>query len=471
MNSLLNNMKLSGFTFLSRIISGSIVYIILARLMSVNDFGLLTFGTSLAGLLAVVAEFGFSLMAQRDIPQNKFNFNEYVFNTFIHKIVFSIVTITGGIIYLNLLYNGENYIVGLIFVFNAIVTSNIMYLFSVFRAKNVFVIESWISMLYAIFSIVIVVFYHYFDLQVLFVAYSLLIVRILQMIILSILLIRKFNIKAVFNLEINKYLFKNSFSFGAHFIIGVFYFSIDNQMLAYFSGNDALAIYQSMFKIVMILLAVNSLFETVFFPYLSSKFGENNLEFLNISNLINKAILILGLTIFLMFNIFIKDIVEFLYSEDYLIGLTIAYPLSLVLLFRIFTTVYSVLLTISNHQNMRVITVAVTLIVNIVLNFIFIPKYGFVGAAWVSAITHIIMFILYVSFAKKYILSFLIDFKTIFLNIVVLFIFTYINFFNIHVGYLESFLMIITYSLFLFGLIVNRDERVQLKRLITGSYY
>jgi peptidoglycan biosynthesis protein MviN/MurJ (putative lipid II flippase) len=38
MSSLANNIGLSIFTFLSRIVSGSIVYIILARLMSVNDF-------------------------------------------------------------------------------------------------------------------------------------------------------------------------------------------------------------------------------------------------------------------------------------------------------------------------------------------------------------------------------------------------------------------------------------------------
>ena len=38
MSSLANNIGLSIFTFLSRIVSGSVVYIILARFMSVNDF-------------------------------------------------------------------------------------------------------------------------------------------------------------------------------------------------------------------------------------------------------------------------------------------------------------------------------------------------------------------------------------------------------------------------------------------------
>ena len=78
MSSLANNIGLSIFTLLNRVISGSVVYIVLTRLMSLNDFGVLSFGTTLAGLLIVVAEFGFSLMAQRDIPQKRFDFKDYI---------------------------------------------------------------------------------------------------------------------------------------------------------------------------------------------------------------------------------------------------------------------------------------------------------------------------------------------------------------------------------------------------------
>lgn len=438
--------------------------------MSVNDFGVLTFGTTLAGLLAVVAEFGFSLMAQKDIPQNKFNFNDYVFNTFIQKIGFSTITLIGGIIYLSLLYDGDNYSVGIIFVINAIITSQIMYFFSVFRSKNMFVIESWLSVIYAVFSVLIVAFFYYLNLSILFVVYGLLFIRIIQLVIVSIILIKEFKIKPNFNKEINKYLFKNSFSYGLHYIIGVFYFTIDNQMLAYYSGNEALAIYQAIFKIVLILLAVNSLFETVFLPFLSSKYGKNNKEFLGIASLINKAILILGLSIFVFFNLFVKDIVTFLYPSDYLIGLSISYALSLVLLFRIYTTVYSVLLTISDHQNMRVITVLITLIVNVSLNLIIIPKYGFNGAATVSAMTHLVMLLLYVSFARKYIKSFLIDIKTVVFTASVVLFFSLIHFGFFEINYTESVLTIIVYVTLLF-MVVKKEQRNKIFQLITGNYY
>ena len=438
--------------------------------MSINDFGVLTFGTTLAGLLAVVAEFGFSLMAQKDIPQNKFNFNDYVFNTLVQKAGFSAITLIGGVIYLNLFYTGDNYSVGLIFILNAIVTSNIMYFFSVFRAKNMFVIESWLSLIYAIFSVLIVVLFYYYNLSVIFVAYSLLIVRVIQFVVLSIVMVDRFSIKPNFNKKINIYLFKNSYSYGLHYIIGVFYFTIDNQLLAYYSGNEALAIYQAMFKLVLILLAVNSLFETVFLPFLSSKFGGDKVVFLNMASLINKTIVILGLSIFLMFNLFVKDVVTFLYPEDYLVGLTITFALSLVLLFRIQTTVYSVLLTISNHQNMRVVTVAITLLTNIVLNFMLIPKYGFRGAATVSAITHFVMLILYVGFARKYINSFLIDLKTVLFSLSVILFFLVIHITGFELSYFYIFLVLSLYVTSLL-LIFSKEQLIQVKRLVTGTYY
>ena len=470
MSSLIQNIKLSGFTFASRIVSGSVVYIVLARIMTVNDFGVLTFGTTLAGLLAVMAEFGFSLMAQRDIPQNRFNFNKYVFNTLLQKIGFSVITIVGGFIYLKTFYNGINFSVGIIFAFNAILTSYIMYFFSVFRAKNMFVVESWISILYAIFSVIIVVLYYFKNLDVIFVAYSLLFIRLIQFIILIVFLIKKFDIKPILDKKIQTYLFKNSYSFGLHYIIGIFYFSIDNQLLAYYSGNEALAIYQAIFKLVLILLAVNSLFEMVFLPFLSSQYKNNKQEFTNTAKLINKTIIIFGLSLFVFFNLFVSDIVTILYSDKYIIGLSIAFPLSLVLLFRIQTTIYSVILTISNHQNLRVVTVFVSLIINLVLNFIFIPKYGFVGAAYVSMLTHIVMLILYVTFTKKYINSFIIDKETIILTIFTIILLIFINYFNFKFSFVQAIAAFVVFIVTLI-FVLKKEQINKLKLILKGSYY
>lgn len=469
MPSLMKNIGLSVFTFLSRIVSGSIVYIALARLMSLNDFGVLSFGTTLAGLLTVVAEFGFSLMAQRDIPQQKFNFNDYVFNTFLQKIGFAVISLAGGLIYLKLFYTELNYIVGVIFVVNAIITSNNMYFFAVFRAKNIFKVETWVSSIYMLIMLVLIALYVVYDLDVIFIAYGLLFARCLQLIILILIYLHKFNLNAKINTRIQKYLFRSSFSFGAHYIIGVFYFSIDNQLVAYYGGNEELAIYQSILRVVLLLLSVSALFESVFLPYLSSRFNEDSHSFKFLAIIINKVVITIGLTLFMGFNLFSHEIITILYSEKYLEALTIVLPLSVVLLLRIITSVYSVLLTISDHQNIRVLIAVISLLVNLSLNFIFIPKYGYVGAAYVSVVTHIVSTFVYVLFLYKYLNSFLINTKMVLFGlatvslIIVKFIISQDN--NI----LHSIsIMIIWLILLLF--LYSRKQIIEIVELVKGKY-
>ena len=470
MSSLANNIGLSIFTFLSRIVSGSIVYIILARLMSVNDFGVLSFGTTLAGLVSVMAEFGFSLMAQRDIPQDRFNFETYVFNTFIQKSVFSFIALVGGLVYLSVFFSGLNVIVGIVFIVNAIINSNNIYFFAVFRAKNMFKIESWLALVYSLFIVVLIVLYYLFSLDVLYLAYGLLLGRFIQLIVLIFIFLSKFKLKFEFSERIQLYLFKNSFSFGAHYIIGIFYFSIDNQMIVYYSGNEQLAIYQAFFKILVILLSVNSLLEGVFLPFLSSKFREKSNEFRDLAKIINKLILTLGLSLFVFFIFFASDILKLLYSDKYLSALVITIPISLILLSRVLATVYSVILTISSNQNLRVITVLVSLIINVILNFIFIPKYGFIGAAYVSMITHFALVGLYIYFGHRLVDDFLLEWKFVLFAIGTIVFSGLVYHFKSNLNMIHLAILFICWFVLLL-MFYSKKQFIEIKELIIGRHY
>jgi O-antigen/teichoic acid export membrane protein len=470
MSSIAKNLGLSVATFASRIISGSVVYIVLARVMSLEDFGLLSFGATLAGLITVMAEFGFSLMAQRDIPQNRFNFAPYVFNTFIQKIGFSLLAFVGGLVYLYFFYSGLNVTIGVIFVVNAIITSGNMYFFAVFRAKNMFKIESWLALFYSVVLLVIIALYFVLDLDLLFIVYGLLLARVFQLLILTVVFITKFKLSFVIDKTIQKYLFKNSFSFGSHYIIGIFYFSVDNQMIAYYSGNEQLAIYQAFFKIVLILLMVNSLLEGVFLPYLSSMYKNGVEEFNKIAKIINKVIISLGLTMFVFFVLFASDIIKILYTDKYLPALVITIPLALVLLMRIMSTVYSVVLTISDNQNLRVITVFLSLVVNVILNFIFIPTFGFIGAAYVSMVTHIVLVGLYIFFGYRQLLSLLIEKKVLYFILLTISIILCLFYFNVTFTFTQSIgILVVWFTLLL--LLYSKKQIIDIKQLFLGGTF
>ena len=471
MNSLLNNIGFSALTFINRLISGSLVYIILARYISINDFGLLSFGTTLAGLLTVIAEFGFSLMSQRDIPQKLFFFKEYVANTFLQKGIFSILSLLGGILYLSIFYKDLNYTIGIIFTVNAIITANNMYLFAVFRAKNLFKYESILSLIYSVLIIILIFIYFIAHQDLLFLAYGLLLFRFVQLVVLIIYFKKEFgSLNFRINKSIQLYLFKNSFSFGFHYIIGIFYLTIDNQFLAYFSGNEAIAMYQAFFKIVFLLLSINDVLINVFLPYLSSRYKSNLTTFIKTTTLINKMIISVGISLFVFLNFFAVDIVKTLYSEKYSLSLTLTLPLGFVLLFRVISSVYSVILTISHHQNVRVFIVFITLLVNISLNLFFRPIYSFLGAAYVSMVTHLILVGLYIYFTSRFIHSHLLEKKTlIYLSVTLLLIITY-HVCNVEIGFIWRIAIFIGW-LFTLKFIYLNIEFAELKSILTREKY
>jgi O-antigen/teichoic acid export membrane protein len=470
MPSLSKNITLSFFTFFNRIISGSIVYIVLARVMSIEEFGILSFGVTFAGLLTVIAEFGFSLMAQRDIPQKRYGFNEYVYSAVFQKLGFSFLAALGGVLYLTLSYSGFSVKVGLVFLINAIVTSNNMYLFAVFRSINKYKFESLVSGIYSILLIGIISVYYIYSLDILFLSFGLLLSRFVQFIVLFYILIIKYGYPTkVFDKEIQKYLFKNSFSFGAHYIIGVFYFTIDSQLIYYYAGASQLAIYQSIFRIVLILLSFGDLINNVIIPFLASKFSFNKDNFIQIARVLNKTIITIGLALSIAFILFVEQVLNLLYSNKYDDALSIIFPLCIVLFIRISTSIYAALLTVSDHQNVRVIIVFVSLLINVILNIALIPIYGFIGASYVSMITHIVMFIMYILFSKIYLNSTMFDFEMLVLSTITVSFFLIYRFFYVEFNLFYSFISIFVW-LFVVLFVYKKDFFLNLKELYNNSY-
>ncbi len=459
MINIATNLKYSIITFISRIISGSIVFILLARLLTVSEFGLLSFGVSFAGLLTVLAEFGFSLMAQRDIPQNKFPLNDYISNALFQKIFYSFLASVGAFVYLFFTYSGDSIRIGIIFLINAILTSYSMYFFSVLRAKNLFKHESLLSAFYSIFLGFTFVTLFFFNKNVLFLAIGLLVARLVQFILICYFFFNtiefsRFRLK----MSIQKYFFKNSFSFGLHYIIGVFYFTIDSQLIFFYSGEEELAIYQSFFKVILIMLSVSDLLNNIFIPYFSSRIIKRDNLFDNLTLIANKAIIILGLVMFVFINLFAEDIITILYSEKYLSAMSIVLPLSFVLLFRICASFYAILLTISDHQGMRVLVVAISLFVNFFLNIWLIPNYGFIGAAYVSMFTHLIMLILYFWFSSRFNSS-LLSPDILLLLIITVFLIFLKSFYKLEFSFHTSLLMLLSWCCIVYIFIGNKQIR------------
>ncbi|WNH13975.1 flippase [Thalassobellus suaedae] len=399
MSTISKNILWSSATSLLQVYTGSVVFIVLAKLMSLEDFGILSFGFSLAAILVICADFGFSLMIMKDFPRYILDHKKYVSNSLFSKVLISIFVSVFAIVYLCLLYDKKWLKVGGLYMLFAVVSSFVVYFQSLLKVQNKFHKYTETTIIYAIGVTVVVLIYWFVDTGLVMLAFYLLICRVLQLLWSTYLCRKSFNIRA-FDINMQKSLFKNSWSFGLHTVLGIFYFMIDTQIISIYLGAKEVALYQAVFRIVLVLLIASEMLSNVLLPYLSFKYAKGE----NIASLVSRLLLyliILGCSMFLLFTSFGSFIIQFLYTEEYLFAVPLVAPLSIVIIIRTVCSLLGNILTISDRQVYRVITVFVSLIASVVLNFILIPKYGIIAAAWSSVLVHICMFGMYLFYSKK----------------------------------------------------------------------
>ena len=96
--------------------------------------------------------------------------------------------------------------------------------------------------------------------------------------------------------------------------MGILYFMVDTQMISYFLGAEEVALYQSIFRVLLIFIMISEMISNVLLPYLSYKFSK--LE--DISYLVSNFflfLLLLSCSMFLIFTTFKNEIILILYSN------------------------------------------------------------------------------------------------------------------------------------------------------------
>ena len=90
-----------------QIYTGSVVFIFLAKAMTVDNFGILSFGFSLSTLAVIMADFGFSLMVIKDYPVEIFNLKTYITNSVLAKLLIGIGSSLLFFLYILNFYRGD----------------------------------------------------------------------------------------------------------------------------------------------------------------------------------------------------------------------------------------------------------------------------------------------------------------------------------------------------------------------------
>lgn len=171
--------------------------------------------------------------------------------------------------------------------------------------------------------------------------------------------------------------------------------SSDKYILTLFKGVSEVGIYSVAYKIPTILTVLSSIFITAWQISSVDDFGsESNRMFFRD---IFKKYLFLTVTMTMAINLFLKIICGFMFSKNFYSAWEIVPILLIGFVYYNMSVFYGTIYTAAKKTKMVMISTLIGSLLNIILNFILIPKWGMYGASIATTISYIVIY-----FMRKY---------------------------------------------------------------------
>tara|TARA_B110000967_G_scaffold170133_1_gene179935 strand:+ start:1882 stop:3156 length:1275 start_codon:yes stop_codon:yes gene_type:complete len=164
------------------------------------------------------------------------------------------------------------------------------------------------------------------------------------------------------------------------------YLKIDQLFIASFTNNNDVGIYAASARISEFLYAIPVIVSNVFFPKIIKAFTKENIDKLLYQMF--AIVLILAIICVLIISTFSDRIIEVMYGNEYIQASEILkiHAWSIILMSLLVTSSKYILKI--NRQDIIFKRELMGLSTNIILNFLLIPRYGIVGAAWATLISY-----------------------------------------------------------------------------------
>ncbi|EES4585823.1 flippase [Escherichia coli] len=374
---------------LLRLITGFFVGIYVARYLGPGEFGAYNYSLSILTIMTPFLKLGIDNILVKEFVNNKESSETLISTSFVMKSVAGII-LTGLLLVGYAIAPSENALFVLImsigYIFQSLEVIG-FYFQSIHENKKVTqckLIQLAVSSLVKIIAIkmgcALIVFVCLYTID-------------LVMLYLTLFLFYKKS-KNVPRLKINLYsngcakkLFLESWPFILSGFAGLIYMRVDQIMIKNMISETALGEFSAAVRLSEVIYMLPNLILIVLFPVVTKVFAENKEKYIFIVRRLFDLMVVLALTLALPISIFANDIISMLYGSAYS---TAGEILSIHVFCSIFVFIGIANSTWVINEKLGKITIYRTVlaaIINIVLNFFLIPKYGPIGAAYATCIS------------------------------------------------------------------------------------
>lgn len=371
-----------------------IIFVVLAREYGSIEFGTFGFGLSMAFFISIFVDFGLHRLLIREISRNKTEANRYLMHGLYIKLILLPVVFLFIFIYFNIFsYSKNTIIVTLYLCGSTIINSFNQVPLAVFRAFQKMEFDAIIKTLRSIILFGGLLFLLAYKQPLVSVAQLFLFIEILLFIVSLYIIIKYFiKINFIFSIKLALDLISKTKYFALAVAFTSIYFYIDTIMLSIFHTQQSVGIYTAAYQLIIGLIFIPSMFSVVILPITSLK-NKNSLQ--SIYNRANKYMLYSSALISTVLLFFSNELIHILYGPQYQEASKVISILSFFVILKFINITTGTILISLNMESKKLFAQFVTVLSNIFLNLLLIPKYGIIGAAVATLITECIFFLMY----------------------------------------------------------------------------
>lgn len=457
---------------MTRISVTAIVMVSIARIFGVQEFGKIALAITITSILFFVADFGLTIYSTREVARDNSIIGALAATSIRIKIVSSGLTLFIAWLVTTLLnYPPDTTLLIYLFSGSAIIFSFSSFFIGILRGSNRFDNEAIIYFVQNVMLLLLVLLVIKLDQSIVNIAFAFIASRVAGLLTSLYFYYRlkgKHYLSASF-LTV-KDVSRKSFPFATHALFGIIYMQADTVFLSKMSGDIEVGLYQAAMRIIIVLLYLQEIMVTAFFPSLSKLYKYSIKELIKKSKRLNFYLFILALPLSLSITLIGSMIIDVVYTPEYSNAALFLQILSSLILLRFLGSTYGILLSASDNQHLRMFSVIMAFLLNIGINSVLIPKYGAMGAAITAMITNFFMLAIYVYFIKSRLNTFLIHssfIRVIALNLMLgLFIYSFRSAGLIYIVPTA----IIIYALLTYRYILTSFEKKNLSEMVSSIF-
>ena len=375
-----------------------------ARYLGDKQYGHYGLASTLMFFVFLFNDFGVNSYLTREIARNREKAPEFVSNAIVLKILLMVVDLV--LLFLFLTVSGypkvAKYAI-MIFAFYGLLSSFVKLGIGIFEAFERMEYEAIVLISEKILITGLGIYFlvngkGLITLCMVFVASG-----IFSLILTYVLLRKKFvSLRLSFDWLSIKNLFRRSLPFGYSMILAMIYNYIGFMLLSFWVKPEVLGWYFAAVRLLAQTNIIPTILSTSMFPALSRAYVYSKAQFEYWFTKGMKYLLFLAVPLALGTTILARPLVLLIFGDQFMNTVPVLRILAWNAGMLFFNIYFAAVLKAGNKQNLLVIIQLISLVLNVILNYLLIKKYSYIGAAWANLLTESFIFVIcYVYISAK----------------------------------------------------------------------